>query len=293
MRLIATVVSMLLSMTLFTTNVSAQGSYGCIPVIRQGSTNLADCLPVEAENTNRYTCTSGNGVPPDNPCDDFNGGQPFDLTGVNADICRDQSFTCQPTNASETPPSNQRCKLTSTLQCITCTEGDPDCTFQTCAQCEQYKIDNPGGAVQYVCNGQGSCTVTTPDQYPWLPHFADITSCQVHCADAGENPTFSTCNTTTGNPEPNGDGINTAIGCIPYGPTGLAKFALGWALGIGGGIALLMISGAAIIIMTSAGDPKKMQSGKELMTAAISGLLLIIFSTFILRFLGVALFNIF
>lgn len=88
-------------------------------------------------------------------------------------------------------------------------------------------------------------------------------------------------------------GINTALGCIPYDPVGLTKFFLGWALGIGGGIALLMIGFAGITIMTSAGDPKKMQGGQQLMTAAISGLLLIIFSTFILRFFGVTLFGIF
>jgi hypothetical protein len=46
------------------------------------------------------------------------------------------------------------------------------------------------------------------------------------------------------------------------------------------------------MISTSAGDPKKLQAGKELLTAAISGLLLLIFSVFILRIIGVEILNI-
>ena|SRR3989344_5701295 len=89
------------------------------------------------------------------------------------------------------------------------------------------------------------------------------------------------------------DGINTAIGCVPYDSVGLTIFLLRWAMGIAGGVALLMIVFSAFIIMTSSGDPKKIQSGQQLLTAAISGLLLLIFSTFILRLLGVNILNIF
>lgn len=58
-------------------------------------------------------------------------------------------------------------------------------------------------------------------------------------------------------------------------------------MGIGGGIALLLILVAGFQIMTSNGIPEKIQAGKELMTSAITGLLLLIFSVFILRFIGV------
>ena len=86
---------------------------------------------------------------------------------------------------------------------------------------------------------------------------------------------------------PGGARINTAIGCIPVeDTTAFITFFLSWAFGIGGGIAFLLIALASFQIMTSAGDPKKLQAGKELLTSAISGLLLLIFGVFILRVIG-------
>jgi hypothetical protein len=85
-----------------------------------------------------------------------------------------------------------------------------------------------------------------------------------------------------------GSGINTAIGCIPVQNTQeLTKFLLSWGLGIAGGIALLLITYAGFLIMTSQGNPQRLQAGKELLTAALSGLLLIIFSATLLRLIGV------
>lgn len=83
-------------------------------------------------------------------------------------------------------------------------------------------------------------------------------------------------------------GINTALGCIPINDQNkFMSWILGWAIGIGGGIAFLLILFAGFQIMTSQGDPKKLQAGQELLTSAIGGLILLIFSVFILRFIGV------
>jgi hypothetical protein len=87
--------------------------------------------------------------------------------------------------------------------------------------------------------------------------------------------------------------VDTAIGCIPFtSNSALNTYLLTWAIGIAGGIAFLLIVYASFMISTSAGDPKKLQAGKELLTAAISGLLLLIFSVFILRTIGVEILNI-
>lgn len=87
----------------------------------------------------------------------------------------------------------------------------------------------------------------------------------------------------------NGDkGINTAIGCIPITNTNeFVGFILKWAIGIGGGIAFLLIIYAGFMIMTSSGNPERLKAGQELLTSAIAGIIMLIFSVFILRFIGI------
>lgn len=85
-----------------------------------------------------------------------------------------------------------------------------------------------------------------------------------------------------------GNGIDTAIGCIPITDTNLfIGFILRWAIGIGGGIAFLLIVYSAFMIMTSQGNPERLKAGQELLTSAIAGLIMLIFSVFILRVIGV------
>lgn len=88
--------------------------------------------------------------------------------------------------------------------------------------------------------------------------------------------------------------ISTAIGCIPVlsDQNRFLSFVLGWAIGIGGGIAFLLIVYAGFLIMSSAGNPDRLKAGQELMTSAISGLVLLIFSVFILNFIGVKILQI-
>lgn len=84
------------------------------------------------------------------------------------------------------------------------------------------------------------------------------------------------------------ESINTAIGCIPISSTNdFLAFILRWAIGIGGGIAFLLILVSGFQIMTSSGNPERLQGGKELMTSAIAGLVMLIFSIFILRIIGI------
>jgi len=85
-----------------------------------------------------------------------------------------------------------------------------------------------------------------------------------------------------------GKGINTAIGCIPINDTNaFIGFILRWAIGIGGGIAFLLILYAGFMIMSSSGDPERLKAGQELLTSAIAGIIMLIFSVFILRVIGV------
>lgn len=87
----------------------------------------------------------------------------------------------------------------------------------------------------------------------------------------------------------NANAIDTAIGCISVLDSQEAFLGdiLKWAVGVGGGIAFLLIVYASFMIMTSAGNPERLKAGQELLTSAISGLILLIFSVFILKFIGV------
>lgn len=88
--------------------------------------------------------------------------------------------------------------------------------------------------------------------------------------------------------------ISTAIGCINVrGPESFIENILSLAIGIGGGIAMLLIIFGGIQVLTSAGNPDKIQAGKELITSAIQGLIIIVFSVFILRIIGVEVLKIF
>lgn len=82
------------------------------------------------------------------------------------------------------------------------------------------------------------------------------------------------------------EGIWTAIGCIKRDPTEIVQNLLRVGLGMGGGVALLMILAAGFLFSISQGDPKRTGEAKELITAAITGLLFIIFSVVILQFIG-------
>ena len=89
------------------------------------------------------------------------------------------------------------------------------------------------------------------------------------------------------------DQIKTAIGCVPVGD--LNEFA-GWLLGkiifVASGIAFLLMAFGAFQIITSAGSPEKAKAGSELITSALSGLLFIILSVFLLKLIGVDILHI-
>lgn len=88
--------------------------------------------------------------------------------------------------------------------------------------------------------------------------------------------------------------LKTAIGCIPFTViSDTVKFFLRWAIGVGGGIALLFIIYASLQIITSSGNPDKLQEGRDMLTSTIVGILMTIFSIFLLRIIGVNILGIF
>jgi len=126
---------------------------------------------------------------------------------------------------------------------------------------------SPGDA---CCSGL-TCTVIDP--------FSGVSTCETTPVPTTDTNLWCEKNVS----------LNTAIGCIPVlgSKEAFLSFVLKWAVGIGGGIAFLLIIYAGFMIMTSAGNPERLKAGQELLTSAISGLILLIFSVVILKIIGV------
>lgn len=125
-------------------------------------------------------------------------------------------------------------------------------------------------------------------------------SCNVNETDLSVSPAFGLCEQIadsdkraqcnacfTGGGSLGGAGLWTAIGCIPTQAGGIIKTLIQISLGIGGGITLLLILAGAFKLSVSQGDPKAVEEAREQITSAVIGLLFIIFSITILRFIGI------
>ena len=92
------------------------------------------------------------------------------------------------------------------------------------------------------------------------------------------NPTDYTQATGNRECDANGKpGMNTEIGCIPKDPAGFASQYYIYGLGLIGGLSLLFIIFGGYILLTSQGNPARLQNGKTYIFYALFGLLLAIF----------------
>lgn len=138
-----------------------------------------------------------------------------------------------------------------------------------------YGTDRPGAFAVALAVYNEYTSKNTPSASPGSSPVATTT---------GSAPSTGSSLDPTGNC---GDGyIDTALGCLPYDRTGFIMALLRFVVGISGGIALVVMLSGTIQIMTAGGDAKKLQSGRDLFTAAIAGLLFLIFSAAILRIFG-------
>lgn len=136
----------------------------------------------------------------------------------------------------------------------------------TCTQGTSFNCSNIPNA---FCDGVHNChapysTPTPPGGGTWQPDY---------CAG--------------------GQGIQTALGCINTNPQEFINNLFTILLGLGGGIAFLLMIVGALFVLTSQGQPERVSRGKEVFVGAISGLLMIIFSTFLLELIGVDILGIF
>jgi hypothetical protein len=143
------------------------------------------------------------------------------------------------------------------------------------------------GTFEVNTNNQLECTYS-PAQCITCEECATDPSCTNSQKIQCDNSTITTAGMVSVGCAGGVGQVSTAIGCISFEFVNeAAKFFLAWGISIGGGVALLVIGASALMLATSSGNPDKVNSAKSLFWSAISGLLMLILSVFLLRFIGV------
>jgi hypothetical protein len=74
-----------------------------------------------------------------------------------------------------------------------------------------------------------------------------------------------------------GNGVQTEIGCVPKDPWGFASAYYAYGLGLIGGLSVLFIIFGGYLMLTSEGNPNRLNNGKTFIFYALFGLVLAIF----------------
>ncbi|MCR4305583.1 MAG: hypothetical protein NUV73_00690 [Candidatus Daviesbacteria bacterium] len=150
---------------------------------------------------------------------------------------------------------------------------------------KETRIDASAGAPAPVPSGSVQ---------PGLPR-----AIEKHCVE-GKNPDElkedeMLCNSAGGKKvpgctdDPNNPAIATAIGCIHTNPVEFTKDLMKFVIGISGGLAFLMMLLGAFQILSSADNPDTLKAGRERLTSAVIGLLIVIFAILLLQIIGVGI----
>ncbi len=99
---------------------------------------------------------------------------------------------------------------------------------------------------------------------------------------------WDSCNQCLYNPDgtPREHTYYSAVGCLSTQSDLFVKSILSIVFGVSGGIAFLAVLAGSAMVLTSSGDPQKLQNGKDMITSSVFGILLILFSVFLLRTVG-------
>lgn len=133
-----------------------------------------------------------------------------------------------------------------------------------------------------LANNITACPVSTMEIIP-DPNGSDVPGAKhgkkaplPPCAVGNWDPlTYDTCPT-----------LHTAVGDINTKPEEFIGSVLGLVLGLSGGIALLLIIYGGYQLMMARGKPETLEAARDQITAAIIGLLFIIFSLVLLQLIG-------
>jgi hypothetical protein len=194
---------------------------------------------------------------------------------VNPDVDQDNiGYKWNPSIPREDRPG-------SLGDCVQCDKSaDPDCKYNNRNAC----LDKETGSSRYKCVAGQGC-VECDETEDASDQCKVKNRCEEECADKKleNDPLAQPCKNASG--KEGCKEIRTAVGIIPTKANDFTRWILGFALSIAGGIVVLVIIIAGYKLMTSQGDPEKVKNAREQLSAAIVGLLFIIFSLVILEFI--------
>ncbi|HCR93058.1 MAG TPA: hypothetical protein DIU47_03835 [Candidatus Pacebacteria bacterium] len=185
-------------------------------------------------------------------------------------------------------PDTKICLGVGAIGVCTCSPN-PDCGEHGQPACFRYEVTrlrsqhcrDANTIPKETADGSFVCLYKTEDPLTWnTPSFK-------LCARVSDDTARIQCENCS-----NKDGVWTAIGCIPTDSNGILTAFVRLALSMGGGIVLLKTLAAAFQLTTSKGDPKATEEAKNKITAAVSGLLFIIFSMVLLKTIGITVLQI-
>lgn len=134
-------------------------------------------------------------------------------------------------------------------------------------------------------------TLTSPvlARVPTIPPIGGAHTCDLcgGCVDQPLPPDYDDCIACSQREEYKW----TVFGCLPASPGGFVQTVLKVITSLVGGVAFLALLYGGGIILTSSGNPERLEAGKSMLRSAIIGILLVIFAVFILKFLGVVVFD--
>ncbi|OGK10417.1 hypothetical protein A2767_06510 [Candidatus Roizmanbacteria bacterium RIFCSPHIGHO2_01_FULL_35_10] len=151
-----------------------------------------------------------------------------------------------------------------------------------CHSIADFQIKYPGikcmyGEEIHDRSGNCSCTLKNASVSP-IPEIRELCKRYLGTSNPKEFEACDRCAVS---------GFWTGIGCIPLSLEGFINYIFTFGIGLGGIVAMLCIIYAAFMIQSSSGNPERIKKAQELLTSCVMGLMLIIFSVFILRVIGV------
>lgn len=173
-------------------------------------------------------------------------------------------------------PSSTLCPpLSKCLYSQACVVGadDPNCKVYTCGSSEDIKKWLKTDYICVIPRNPDPTAEPTEKPSPRLPCSSGWDKNNQLTTD---RESITSCHS-----------IETGLGIsIGTDQQSLVKDLFGIILGISGGIALLLIIYSGYQLMTSQGNPEKLEAARQQLVSAIVGLLFIIFSLVILQFIG-------